>query len=59
MQAVGTRQWVPFGERVGQCGNWFFEQVEDRPVGGVPQWLRQCFDFVPGPVRKAEDQVTH
>jgi hypothetical protein len=28
-------------------------------VGGVPKWLRKSFEFVPGPVRKAKDPVTH
>ena len=36
-----------------------FEQVKDRPVGGVPKWLRQSFKLVPGPVREAKDPVTH
>ena len=47
------------GKWVGKRGDWLFEQVEDRPVGGVPQCLRQSFDLVPGSVREATDPVTH
>lgn len=36
-----------------------FEQVKDRSVGGVPELLRQSFEFVLGPVREAKDAVTH
>jgi len=28
-------------------------------AGGVPEWLRQSFEFVPGSVREADDPVTH
>jgi hypothetical protein len=35
------------------------EQVEDRPVGGVPKRLRQPFELIPGSVREAKDRVTH
>jgi hypothetical protein len=28
METVRTRQWVYFGERVGKCRDWFFEQVK-------------------------------
>jgi hypothetical protein len=41
MEPVGTWQRVLLGERVGQRRHWFFEKVEDRPVGSVPKWLRQ------------------
>ena len=47
MEAVGTWQRVCFGEGVGKRRDWFFEQVKDRPVGGVPKWLRQSFKLVP------------
>ena len=59
-EAVGT--WLSAGllrERVGKRRDWFFEQVKDRPVGGVPKWLRQSFELVPDSVREAEDRVTH
>jgi len=39
--------------------DWFFGQVKDRPVGGVPKRLRQSFEFVPGSVRESKDPVTH
>ena len=52
METVGAGKRVCFGERLGKRGGRFFEQVEDGPVGGVPQRLRQCFEFVPGPVGK-------
>ena len=42
METAGARERVPFGKRLGQPRDWFVEQVEDRPVGGVAQWLRQC-----------------
>ena len=58
MEAVGTWQRICFGKRVGKRGDWLFEQVEDHSVGGVPQRLRQSFEFVPGSVREAEDPVT-
>ena len=45
-------------ERLGERGDRFAGQVEDRPMGGVPQWLRQSFEFVPGPVGEAENPVT-
>jgi hypothetical protein len=59
METVRTRQWVYFGERVGKCRDWFFEQVKDRPMGSVPKRLRQFFDFIPGPVGEAKNPVTH
>ena len=59
METVGTWQRVYFGKRVGQRRGWFFEQVKDRPVGGVPEWLRHSFKLVPGSVREAKDPVTH
>ena len=40
METVGTWQGVYFGKWVGKRRDWLFEQVEDRPVGGVPEWLR-------------------
>jgi len=52
-------QRVCFGERVGKRRDWFFEQVEDRPLGGVPKRLRQSFKLVPGSIRKTENPVTH
>jgi len=30
-----------------------------RSVSGVPKWLRQSFELVPGSVREAKDPVTH
>ena len=54
METVGAGYRVPFGKRLGQPWDWFVEQVEDRPVGGVPQRLRESFEFVPGPVGEAE-----
>jgi hypothetical protein len=59
VQAVGAWQGICFGERVGERRDWFIEEMEDRPVGGVAQWLRESFELVPGPVREAEDPVTH
>ena len=56
METVGAGTRVCFGERLGKRGDWFFEQVEDGAVGGVPQWLRQCFELVPGPVGEAENR---
>jgi hypothetical protein len=41
MDPVRIWQRIPFGKRVGKCRDWFFEQVKDRPVGGVSKWLRQ------------------
>ena len=48
METVGTWQGVNFGKWVGKRRDWFFEQVKDRPVGGVPKWLRESFELVPG-----------
>jgi hypothetical protein len=59
VEAVGTRQGIFLGKRVGERRNWLFEQKEDRPVGSVPKWLWQRFNFVPGPVVETEDPVTH
>jgi hypothetical protein len=59
METIGTWQRIYLGKRVGKRRDWLLEQVEDRPVGGVPEWLRQAFDFVPGSVREAKDPVTH
>jgi len=59
VQTVGTRQRVYFGKWVGKRRDWFFEQVEDRPMGCVPKWLRQSLELVPGSVREAKDPVTH
>jgi hypothetical protein len=59
METVPTRQRVYFGERVGKCRNWFFEQVKDCPMGSVSKRLRQLFDFIPGSVREAKNPVTH
>jgi hypothetical protein len=59
MKTVGVRQRVRFGKRLGERGDRFVEQVEDRPVGGVAQWLRQSLEFVPGPAGEAENPVTH
>jgi hypothetical protein len=59
METVSTWQRVCLGKWVGKRGDWFFEQVEDRPVGGVPEWLRQSFKLVPGSVREAKDPITH
>jgi hypothetical protein len=44
---------------LGKRRDWFFEQVKDRTVGGVPERLRQSFELVPGSVREAKDPVTH
>ena len=52
-------QRIYLGKGVGKRRDWFFEQVKDRPMGGVPQWLRQSFELVPGLVREAKDPVTH
>ncbi len=52
-------QWIFLGKRVGERGNWLFEQMENRSVGGVPKWLRQPFYLIPGPVGEAKDPVTH
>jgi hypothetical protein len=41
METVGTWQRVNFGKWLGKRRDWFFEQVKDRPVGGVPKWLLQ------------------
>ena len=59
MEAVGPGQRIYLGKRVGKPKDWFFEQVEDRPVGGIPKWLRQSLELVPGSVREAKDPVTH
>jgi hypothetical protein len=59
MKAVRTWQRVYVGKRVGECRDWFFEQVKNRPVGGVSKRLRQSFELVPGPVREAKNPVTH
>ncbi len=39
MKPVGAWQRVCLGEWVGKGGDWFFEQVEDRLVRGVAEWL--------------------
>ena len=59
METVGTWQRANFGKWVGKRRAWFFEQVKDRPVGGVPKWLGQSFEFVPGSVREPKDPITH
>ena len=59
METVGTRQRIYLGKWVGKRRDWLFEQVEDRLVGGVPEWLRQSFKLVPGSIREAKDPVTH
>jgi hypothetical protein len=59
METVGTWQGVNFGKWLGKRRDWFFEQVKDRPVGGVPKWLRQSFELVSGPVREPKGSVTH
>ena len=56
METIRTRQCVYFGERVGKCRDWFFEQVKDRPMGSVSKRLRQFFDFIPGPVREVKNR---
>ena len=32
--------WREAEKRLGKRRDWLFEQVEDGPVGGVPEWLR-------------------
>jgi hypothetical protein len=59
METVGAGQRVLVGKRLGQRRDWFFEQVEDRPVSGVPQRLRQSLKLVPRPVGETENPVTH
>jgi hypothetical protein len=59
METVGTWQRICFGKRVGKRRDWFLKQVKDRAVRGVPEWLRQSFELVPGLVREAKDPVTH
>jgi hypothetical protein len=59
MEAVGAGKRVLFGKRLGERGDRFFEQVEDRPVGGVPQWLGQSLELFLGPVGETENPVTH
>jgi hypothetical protein len=53
MKAVGAGYRLLAGKRLGQRRDWFFEffeQVEDRPVSGVPQRLRKSLELVPDPV---------
>jgi hypothetical protein len=59
METVGTWQGVNVGKWVGKRRHWFFEQVKNGPMGGVPQWLRESFDLVPSSVREPKDSVTH
>lgn len=59
METVGARQRVCFGKWFGKHRDWFFEQVKDRRVGGVPKWLRQPFKLVPSSVWEPKDPVTH
>ena len=59
VKTVGTRQRVYLRKWVGKRRDGFVEQVKDRPVGSVPEWLRQSFELVPGSVREAKDPVTH
>jgi len=59
METAGARKRVAFGKRLSQPWDWFVEQLEDRPVGSVAQWLRQCLELVPGPVGETENPVTH
>lgn len=59
MEVIGAGQGVYFGKWVGKRRDWLIEQVKDRPVGGVPKWLRQSLELVSGSVREAEDPVTH
>ena len=58
METIGTWQRIYLGKRVGKRRDWLFEQVKDRPVGGVPEWLRQSFEVVPGPVWEPKDPLT-
>ena len=59
METIGTWQRIYLGKRVGKRRDWLLEQVKDRPVGGISEWLWQSFDLVPGPVWKPKDPVTH
>ena len=59
METVGPWQRVCFRKWVSKRRDWFFEQVKDRPMGGVPERLRESFELVPGPVREAKNPVTH
>jgi len=59
VKTIGTWQRIYLGKRVGKRRDWLFEQVEDRPMGGVPEWLRQSFKLVPDSVREAKDPVTY
>ena len=58
MKTIGTWQRIYLGKRVGKRRDWLFEQMKDRPVGGVPEWLRQSFEVVPGPFWEPKDPVT-
>ena len=59
VETIGTWQRIWLGKRVSKRGDRLVEQVKDRPVGGVPEWLRQPVKLVPGPVREPQDRVTH
>jgi hypothetical protein len=59
VKTIGTWQRIYLGKRVGKRRDWLFEQVEDRPMGGVPEWLRQSLKLVPDSVREAKDPVTY
>ena len=59
METIGTWQRIYLGKRVGKRRDWLLEQVKDRPVGGISEWLWQSCDLVLGPVWKPKDPVTH
>jgi len=40
MESVGAWQRICFGKGLGERRDWFVEQMKDRSVGGVPEWLR-------------------
>lgn len=58
-QFVSARQRVITGERVGKSRNWLVKQVEDSALHGVPQWLRQGLDLIPGRAGKTDEAITH
>jgi hypothetical protein len=59
VETVGPWQGVCLGKWVGKRWDWFFEQMKNRPLGGVPKRLRQAFKLVPGSIRKSKNPVTH
>src|SRR5215472_3349242 len=58
-QFVGAGEWIARGERVRKGRDWLVEQMEDRPLDGPSQRLRQGLDLLPGVRGEADEAITH